>query len=483
MYKIKTLKISAIACVAIVLGCISSCHKDKGNYEIDMPIEPEVTGLDTLYRAIVGDSLIITPHITGISSEHLECDWRLYVPEEISPEHNRYEGNDLRIVFGLQAKRYRARLTVTNTQNGMKYFHSFFIQGVTEFSQGSLVLSEEAGIAKLSFIRPDSTVQPNVYEAINNEQLPNDPLHIHYLRNMNSGGLPLAYWVITKNGGVRLNVNDLQKETTKPGTLHDNFFLPPEVIEVGSLKNHRQGVLMGTINGKLYGGTTTTWDQNDLYGMFGAYAVGNYMLAPQFILTTISNNVSMIAYEKDKGQFVRLAVQAGPVYFGTQYAVDNTIDAFDPHAVGLDLVQIVQINSADTYAYMRDADGQVYELKFTAAFHTNPFTFRPLHKRLFARQEWMHADTKLVATKTGYIYIAAGNKIYRYNPLNEQILELEASLTSPVTMLKLDDDENTLLAGSGNSVYYLDIQVGQNGNIQGKIEGIPGQPVDMVWRK
>lgn len=478
-----TIKIYAITCIAILMSCMTSCYKDKGNYDIDMPIEPKVTGLDTLYRAVVGDSLIIEPHITGIPREHVECSWRIYVPEEISPEHNRYEGDGLRIVFGLQARRYRARLTITNTQNGMKYFHTFFIEGQTEFSIGSLVLSEEAGITKLSFIKPDSTVQPNIYEAINNEQLPNDPLHIHYLRNMNTGGLPLAYWIITKNDGVRLNVNDLQKETIKPGTLHDNFFLPPSTIEVGQLKNHRQGVLMGVINGKFYGGTTTTWDQNDLYGMFGAYAVGNYTLAAPFVLTTVgNNNFSMIAYEKDKRQFVRLTIQAGPVYFGTQYTVENTA-AFDPHAVGLDLLQIVQINNADTYAYMQDTDGQIFELKFTPEFHTSPYRFTPLHKRLFIRQEWMHADTKFVATQNGYIYIATGNRVYRYNPLNQQIVEMEANFTGSITMLKLDDDQNTLIAGTQNSIYYLDIRTGRNGDIIGKINGIPGNPVDMVWRK
>ncbi|MBD1426993.1 PKD-like family lipoprotein [Sphingobacterium arenae] len=461
---------------------MSSCYKDKGNYDIDMPTEPVVTGLDTLYHAVAGDSLIIEPQITGIPAEHLSCSWRIYVPEEISPEHNRYEGNSLRIIFGLQAKRYRVRLTITNTDNGMQYFHSSYIQGITEFSVGSLVLSQDDGVTKLSFVKPDNTVQPNIYEAINNEELPPDPRHLHFLRNANTGNLPLAYWIITKQGGVRLNVNDLQKETIKPGTLLENFFLPPETITVGSLQNHRQGVLMGTINGKFYGGTTSTWDQNDYYGMFGAYAVGNYTLAPQFVLTTIGGNASMIAYEQDKKQFVRLLVQLGPTYFGTQYTVKDTV-AFDPRAVGLELVQIVQINSADTYAYMQDANGQIFELKFTAAFTENPFTFSPLHKRLFARQEWIHADTKMLATQNGYIYIAAENKIFRYNPLNQQILELEANFTHPVTMLKLDDDQNTLIAGSGNSIYYLDIRTGRNGNITGEINGIPGQPIDMVWRK
>lgn len=479
----KTLKTIYYAlCLTAIAGSFSSCYKDLGNYDINIPIEPEIKGLDTLYRAVVGDSLIINPTITGIPLEHLHCSWRLYVPEEISPDRHAYEGNSLRIVFGLRAQRYQARLTVTNTQNGMKYFHTFFIQGITEFSVGSLVLSDESGVTKLSFVKPDGTVQPDIYQTINNEQLPTEPLHLHYLRNMTTGGMPLGHWIITKHGGIRLNVNDLRKEASRPGTLHDNFFLPPPTIEVGSLKGHPQGVLMGIINGKFYGGTTNTWDQNDLYGMFGAYAVGNYELAPQFVLTTVGGNSSMVAYESEKRQFVRLNVQAGPVYFGTQYTVDNTV-AFDPHAVGLDLLQIVQINNADTYAYMQDSNGQIFELKFIPEFNTNPFRFTPIHKRPFIRQEWIHADTKMVATQNGYIYIATGNRVYRYNPLNQQIVELEARFAGPITMLKLDDDQNTLIAGSEGSVYFLDVQVGQNGGIKSKIDGLPGNPVDIITRK
>src|SRR5690606_26127699 len=124
MHKITTLKLRAILCIALPMAFMSSCYKDKGNYDIDMPTEPVVTGLDTLYHAVAGDSLIIEPQITGIPAEHLSCSWRIYVPQEISPEHNRYEGNSLRIIFGLQAKRYRVRLTITNTDNGMQYFHS-----------------------------------------------------------------------------------------------------------------------------------------------------------------------------------------------------------------------------------------------------------------------------------------------------------------------------------------------------------------------
>jgi len=470
-----------IVVLSSLLLMAAACYKDEGNYDISMPTTPVVSGLDTLYHALVGDSLIIEPVIEGLSKEQLQFAWRIDVPEAVRPELNRYEGPALRIVFGLQAKRYTARLTLTDTRNGMKYFYTFKIQGTTAFSKGSLVLSEENGVTKLSFVKTDSTVQPNIYESINRESLPVSPLHLHFLRNQFTGNTPLGYWIITKNGGVRLDVNNLQKEEVKPGTLKDNFFLALDQVQVGSLQNHPQGVLMGVLNGKFYGGTTTTWDQSNTYGMFGTYADGDYVLAPQFVMSIINGNVSIIAFERNKKQFIRLNIYGAPMYFGTQYTPINTT-VFDPTKLDMELVHIVQINNADTYAYMKAPDGQVYELKFNVNFN-GPFTFTAAHKRLFKFAQYMDENTKIVSTRNGNIYIAHGNTLLRYNPISEQVTFLKTVFNSPISMLKLDDDENTLLVGSANSIYYLDIRVGRDGDLTGLIEGIPGKPIDMTWRK
>lgn len=481
--KIKTnINMFQVVFFAFLLSCLGSCYKDKGNYDINMPITPEIIGLDTLYEAVVGDSLIIEPRFEGIDANQLEFLWNIMVPESINPERDLYEGSSLRMLFGYGAKVYTTRLTITNKANGMKYFHNFKIRGITEFSKGDVVLSIEQGITKLSFVKPDNTVQPNIYEAINGENLPRDPLHIYFMRHTGiNNATPLGYWIVTKNGGVRIDVDDLGLEKVKPNTIRDNFFLAPATIEIGNLQNHPNGVLMGVINGKFYGGTMQTWDQAHTYGMFGNNADGNYELAPQFIMSTINGNTIMIGYEKDKKQFVRLNIYGIPMYFGTQYTpIDPGI--FDPHNVGMDLLHIIQINNADTYAYMKDATGNIYELKFKCDF-SRDFNFRSEHKKLFVHQDWINADTKMVATQTGNIYIAAQNKVYRYNPINQQIREMETTFNDKVTMLKLEDDENTLIAGSEGSIYYMDIHVGRNGNLIKKIEGIPGTPVDMAWRK
>lgn len=467
--------------IVAVLFLLTNCYKDKGNYQIDMPLEPEVVGLDTLYEAFVGDSLVIVPQIKGIPADKLQGDWRIYVPEAVDSGQNRYQGTELRIVFGLQAKTYRARLTLTNMENGMKYFYNFRIKGITEFSKGSLVLSDDSGVTKLSFIKKDGIVQPNIYEVINQVPLPERPKSIFYLNNEFTGNTPLGYWIIGAHDGVRIDVNNLANEQLKPGTLRDNFFSAPPTIDVGGLVNHPQGVMMGVVNGRFYGGTTSTWDQSNTYGMFGTYAEGSYELASEFVLSSVNNAFSVIAFEKNKRQFVRLNIYGSPMYFGTEYSVINP-DIFNPLDVAMDLVKIVQINNSDTYAYMKDNNGQIYELKFNVNYN-GPFTFTAGHKRLFANQEWIDENTPMVATRNGNMYIGYQNKVYRYNPISQQVQLLEAEFGNAVTMLKVDDDEKTLIVGADNSLFYLAIQTGENGRLIEKISNIPGNPVDIAWRK
>ncbi len=463
--------IAAIVCAA--------CYKDKGNYDINMPETPEVHNLDTLYEAVVGDSLIIEPRITASPDADIELEWQVDAPDAPVGAYH-FTGPSLRIVFGLQANRYRARLSVHNKTNGMRYFHRFIIQGVTEFVRGTTVLSVENGVTQFSFIKPDSSVQPRVYEAINGKQLPNDPLHLFYLNNQFTGGTPLGYWIITRHGGVRLSVTTMQDDPINPNTLANNFFLAPPTIEVGSMQRHDQGVMMGVINGKFYGGTTTTWDQAPTYGMFGTYADGDYELAPKFVLSTVNGQYSFIAFDRLKKQFLRFNLYGNPTFFGTMYTVTNT-GIFDPLHVGMDLVDIVQVNNSETYAYVKGSDGTIHELAFTVNFN-GPFTFTPIHKRPFVRQGLFGDGTKLLAARNGVIYMASGNKVYRYNPLNEDIRELGTGFASAVTMVKFADNENTLVVGSGNSLYYLAIQTGRNGDLTGQIDGIPGYPVDIAFR-
>ncbi|RPD47299.1 PKD-like family lipoprotein [Paracnuella aquatica] len=464
----------------LVSGLLVSCYKDKGNYEYNMPEAPKVTTLDTVYSVFVGDSLIVDPGVTtSKGSAHLRYDWKIAIPEKLS--HDSYSGPQLRTIFGLGPKRYFARLSITDTITGMKYFHDFAIDGKTAFSKGMVVLSEEGETGQLTFIRPDGTVQARLYEAMHGESLPKGPLQLVPVAQAYNPSVINSYWVFSSTGdnpGVQLDANTMQRKQY----IKENFFEPPASVKIGGMQSNFFGVITGVANGKLYAGTTSTWDQNPLYGKFGLSTPGDYELSDKFIFNFSMATFSgyYIGFDKIKKGFLRFNLFGSPMYFGVDYDVMG--NAFDPKNTGMELLHLVQINGNDVYAFMKAPDGAVYEHKFTVNFN-GPFQFTPIHRRLFAQQNLMQEGTKLVATNTGVFYLANGNTIHRYNPLNGELVALGADLGGKaVSMIKLMDNDNTLAVGVEGAVYLLNVGTGQNGSVTRKIEGIPGRPVDLAVR-
>jgi len=471
--------LKAVAFFVLLAGLLSSCHKDLGHYDIDMPSEPTVSSLDSVYTAVVGDSLIIDPGVIAPPGADIELTWRISV---MIGNDVTYKGPVLKVIFGLAAQRYDARLTVFNKTNGMKYFYKFAVKGATDFEKGTTVLSVEDGVTQFSFIKPDGTIQARLYHAMQGKDLPSDPLSLFFLRNKFTGGTMLGYWLISKHGGVRLEPNTMMEHDRYPNQLADNFFTTPENLEVGSFVEHPQGVMMGIVNGKFYGGTTSTWDQAGTYGMFGLPAEGDYELAPSFVMAITDPGTYFIAFDKNRKQFLRINLYGAPAYFGTQYSVEGA-SIFDPMNVGMDLIKLIQLNNADCFAFMKAGpEGKIYELKFNVKF-TGPFTFTSQHKREFKRPELINADTRWQGAKNGVIYISSGGKVFRYNPINEEFRELATNFGgTPITMLKLSEDEETLMVGNAGTIWFTNIKTGENGSLIKKIENIPGSPVDMAIR-
>ena len=467
--------------LAIVTLVISACYKDEGNYEYNMPEVPKVTTLDTVYSVFVGDSLIINP---GISSqkgtEDLTYDWKIAIPEKLS--HESYTGNPLRMIFGLGPKRYYARLTITDTTNGMKYFHDFAIDGKTAFSTGMVVLTDEAGTARLSFIKPNGDVQARLYEAMHGEPLPGKPLQLVPVAQAYNPANINSYWIFTSgadNPGVQLDANTMQRKQR----VKDNFFVPPATVQIGSMQSSFFGVITGIVNGKLYAGTTSTWDQNPLYGMFGLSTPGDYELSDKFIFNFNPGTFAgyYIGFHKIKKQFLRFNLYGAPNFFGTDYNVLG--DAFDPKNTNMDLLHMEQINGNDVYAFMKAPVGTVYECKFGINFN-GPFQITPISKKPFVQQDLITPSVKITASQTGIFYLAAGNKVYRYNPLNEELRALTTDFGSKdITMLKLTENDNTLIAGVEGKLYFLDVSTGKFGDVIRQVSGLPGSPVDIAIRK
>ncbi|MDJ1482977.1 PKD-like family lipoprotein [Cytophagaceae bacterium YF14B1] len=464
------MKKSFIYILFLLFIVTTSCYKDIGNYDYVTPEKPVVEGVkDSLFRAVIGDSLRIFPVVkhTLANTEKLSYQWQINVPHE--PWKLNYNEKNLKIVFGEKPGTYTALFIVTDHSNEMKYFFDFKIEARTEFTSGTAVLSVESGVTQLSFVKPDYTILPRLYEGINHEQLPGKPFQLLYI---NRQSLDFSYWVLGEGEkpGVIIDANTMQKGKY----INDNFFDTPPSVKVGSLKVHPSAVTVGVINGKLYMGTNQTSPLSPVYGTYGNSSSGDYELSPYFIMT----NDYFLGFNLKKKQFVRF--NGAGAYFGTDYTVIPVGKGFDPTNVPLDLVYLTYINNSASYAYGKDATGKIYELKFSNSseiFYTN-------YMRVFKANDLITADTKWEGSSREVIFFSSGDKVYRYNPVNEEIKVLDTQFSGKtISMLKLIADGDTLVVGTEGNLSYLDVSTGKNGNLLRTVSGIPGAPVDIAIRK
>ncbi len=128
------------------------------------------------------------------------------------------------------------------------------------------------------------------------------------------------------------------------------------------------------------------------------------------------------------------------------------------------------------------ANDTLHELKFGAAF-VGVVQLSPQYKRPFIRPDLITATTKWASTPAEVFYFSSGSTIYSYNPLNQQVTPLAMNFNGQaITMVKVTNSGNTLIAGVNGTVYLRDISTGQNGVLIKQINNVPGSPVDVVVR-
>jgi hypothetical protein len=460
----------------------ASCKKDLGNYTYNPPSEPVIAGIrNVTYSASIGDSLVIKPTITLADADPLKdlsFEWKITVQElfkEVS-----YTGYPLKMVYNLGPGERPAKLIVTDKRNGLIYSIPFRITGTTQFSTGELVLSNDRGLAKFSFIKPDNTVLPDLYQSLNGAPLPSNPVQLYYSK-------PLAYqpntkeefWLICNDPAMSSVILDASTLLRK-SSFETQFFTPPTQIVPGYLEPLLYPAQMGTvpngiINGKLYIGVTSTAPNADDYGKFSNEQQGDYNLSKYFLHGTNF----YLGYDLKAKAFVTFSGDGS--YTGANYPIDPKSTGFDPKKVGLDnLLFMNAVEGGTSYAFFKAADGTVNELSFSYPIEDDK-NFKALNKRAFKGTAMINEDTKWQRNSLNVFYFSSNDKIYRYNPINEDIRVLDADFGGKkVSMIKISNNDNTLMVGVEGSIYTLNVTTGVNGIITKTITGIPGSPIDMI---
>ena len=457
----------------------ASCTKDKGNYSYHLPPMPVVSNLDTVYNAIIGDTLVIQPTVTISDKSHvLGYQWR--IGRGATSTDTLFYGPKLKFLFNLSADRYVEQLTIIDSTNGQKYFYSFIIQGATIYSTGTLILSQESGVSQLSFVLPDGTMQPRIYKSLNGIDLPSNAQQIVAMVNANiNHGQLFNYWILSSQGsdpGVELDPNTLQTVRT----LKDNFFSTPATMTPGYFENSSNGTLEGVLNGQIWLGASQTSPYSPIFDQFGSPATGDYQLFPHAIFN--GTFPYFLGYEVNRKQVVAFTNFGQPAYIGTGYIDTVATPSFDATNVGLDMLDFEQINDDHVYMFGKAANDSIYELEFGAVFQ-GIIQVNPIHKRAFARQDLIKADTKWASSPREIFFFSSGSGIYEYIPQNQSFKPLTTDFGGKaITLLKASADGNTLTVGVDGSVFFLDVSTGKYGDIIRRIDNVPGSPVDVYQR-
>lgn len=478
------MKLKYIYLLACAVLLFASCKKDLGNYDYSPPSEPVIAGLkDVTYPALIGDSLLIAPKITlaGADPEKdLSFEWRIMVQEQL--KEISFIGPKLKMVYNLGPGDRIAKLIVTDKRNGLVYTIPFKITGTTQFSVGQLVLSVDNGIAKFSFVKPDNTVLANLYESLNGEPLPANPVQLYYSKPLvYQPNTKEEYWLLCDNpasSGVILDASTLLKKSM----FTTQFFSPPAVISPGYLEPYLYPAEMGTvpngvINGKLYVGIQSTAPNADDYGKFANEQSGDYNLSKYFT----HGNTFYFGFDMKSKAFVTFSGDG--TYAGANYIMDAQSTGFDPKKVGMsNLLYMKASNGGTSYAFFKADDGSISELSFIYPFG-DAKSFKAISKRVFAGAALINADTKWQRNSLNVVYFSSNDKVYRYNPVNQDLKALDANMGGKkVSMLKISDDDNTLTVGVEGAIYTVNVTAGVNGVITKTINGIPGAAVDILIR-
>ena len=462
----------------------SSCKKDLGNYDYSPPSEPVVTGLkNENFAALIGDTLTLKPKVTLAGADPLKdlsFEWRITVLEQLKEVV--FTGYPLKTVYNLGPGVRSCKLIITDKRNSLFYNIPFTITGTTQFSAGQIVLSSDNGVTKLSFVKPDKTVLADVYHSLNKETLPANPVELYYSKPLPyQPNTKEEYWILCNDAassGVIVDASTLLRR----GGFSSQFFLPPPTIATGYLEPFLGPVQMGTvptgvINNKLYVGIQSTAPFADDYGKFANEQSGAYSMSKFF------HHASSYFLGYDLAAKAFITFGSDGTYSGAKYSVDPASTGFDPLNVGLDnLIFMKAIEAGASYAFFKTTSGEVTELSFSYPVGTNR-TFKATRKRPFKSPALIMDDTKWVANSINVFYFSSKDKIYRYNPINEDLRVLDADLGGKtISMLKISPDDNTLTVGTSGNVYTLDISIGKTGTILKTISGIPGQPIDIILK-
>jgi hypothetical protein len=146
------------------VACQQACYEDKGHYDYLSANKVSITMPASTLNATLGDTLYYTPTLTFANPSDMtgfEYWWEYKGNMGLHPHHEVIcEGLELRFVPRIVGPQ-DVQLCVKELSSGTITTASMTVNGGSIYTKGWLILREENGETKLSYIRPDRAVPGN----------------------------------------------------------------------------------------------------------------------------------------------------------------------------------------------------------------------------------------------------------------------------------------------------------------------------------
>ena len=397
--------------VLLIVVLITSCYKDKGNYDYTSIGDIEISGFEDDYSLIAGvDTLRILPEITTLYNEsNLEYTWLIYDAgneiDTLSKEKN------FEYVFGKSGS-FTLFFYVKNTENGYYVHTTATIESATMYSKGHYILKETAdGNTDIDLITNSGDLVSNVLLLTQGEHLSGAPRSMGILYDQ-------AYYdpdSLTKENDHCLGIithdkkfNILRARDMRLIFDHaTKFFEEPDDTPYKFFTCLWSNVYLSS------NGVYSTYNTDQGSGRFGFPANDIAGASDHFGYA----NLSMVYWDETNKR----------ILYSDYNGQSSILDDENYQTVNLTNYDCVFMGSYDSYVYVLLKDNTTSKL-YLYLIETNSYTVESVTE--IDTSSKMYTATHFASNEKSAerLYFVENNKIYYYNLIDNE--ELEMSLTS-----------------------------------------------------
>jgi len=478
-----------------LIGGLSACKKDKGNYDYKEINElSKVDGIQPDLTAVYGKQFVLKPELkftqdAGADESRYTYEWSYIGPNGLG-------GNkififattkNLDVKMTIIAGTYQFYYCVTDKTTGVKFRYEFTLRVVNEINEGWMLMCDVSGKARVDMLSLNASGEFDLVTDLlattgSDLKLEGKPVMAYtYSTGLLIGPDQISYGVYfgTDQSTQKVDPNTF-KWTKTMGLTYEMFGAIPDGFYADVIKQRGGGssYMIGNQNAYYYERVQNIYYSapiNYITSEQKAFKVAPFIAGNHQVLAT----PHAIFYDITNRRFVKHAGTAATCTTLSDPAAAQKLFGF---TTGMDLnyMQWVPFNGGEVFSVLKDPNSSKL---FLARFNSSN-NVQSYYSEILAT-DFAHAELYAISPDLGYIFYNVGGKVYEYDmSLKTTKLMLDMGLKK-ATFLQFYEFKNTTKYKDSNKLmvgtYDSTLSEGQNGSLS--IYTVPPVNGDLVLYK